>query len=118
MPRVNITTIFDDDDNEIELPTKWAICGTCRGNGKHSLRMGALTQDDIDEMGPDSFEDYMAGHYDAVCEDCEDGKVRVVDQDYLTPEQRTAWEAAVRDEEDYQAEVRAERRYLYGMDAY
>lgn len=115
---VNIITIFDEDENEIELPTKWAICGTCRGNGKHSLRIGAITQEDREQWSDDEFADYMAGGYDERCDDCEDGKVKVVDQDYLTPEQREAWQAATLAEEAYQAEVRAEQRYFGTFEGY
>lgn len=118
MPRVNITTIFDEDDNEIELPTKWAICGTCRGNGKHSLRLGAITQEDREQWSDDEFADYMAGFYDERCDDCEDGKVKVVDQDRLSPEQHKAWEDATRAEAEYQAEVRAEQRYFGMLEGY
>lgn len=116
---VNVTTIYDADDNEVELPTKWAICGTCRGNGQHSLRLGAITQEDREQWSDDEFEDYMAGAYDEACDPCGgSGKIKVVDQDQLTPEQRQAWQDATRAEEEYQAEVRAEQRYFYGLEAY
>jgi DnaJ-class molecular chaperone len=109
----NITTLFDGEDNEIELPTKWAICGTCDGEGKHSRHLGAYTRDEFYEAfgTPEEREDYFAGFYDKSCEDCDGtGKVKVVDDSRLTEEQRTALREAVDDEAEYQATVEAERR--------
>jgi hypothetical protein len=72
----------DPEDRFVELPAQWAICGTCRGNGKHSLRFGAITGSEWDEWSHDEQDNYMSGLYDQACDDCEGtGKVMVVDRD-------------------------------------
>lgn len=114
----------DDEDRTIQLPADWVICSTCRGNGGHSLRFGAITQSDRDEYwDEDSFSDYMAGRYDEPCGSCEGtGKVLIVDRDACrTDEQKAALAKMDRDreiDEEIEAEHRAEMRYCYGPDAY
>ena len=112
-----IITLYDDGDNEIELPTRWEICSTCHGEGKHSLRFGAITQSDIDnDWDPDSFDAYMRGDYDAACADCDGtGKVKVVDVDRITPEQRQQLDDAYEGEALDRAEREAEMRMCYGV---
>lgn len=111
-----ITTIYDEEtDTEVQLPLKWVICGCCRGEGKSSLYIGAITASDRMPGGewedPDDFEDYMNGEYDRHCDECDGtGKVQVVDEELLTEDQRRAWKADCDEEEQYQAAVRAERR--------
>lgn len=115
----NITYFYDEDDNRIELPTKWVICGTCDGDGAHSRHLGAMTQSDIDEWDPDAFEDYKAGAYDRQCETCDGaGKVKVADTDRMNADQLARWHEETRAEEEYEAEVRAEQHYFYGLEAY
>ena len=119
-----IISYYDDDDENdqpVALPTKWAICTTCSGNGGHSRRFGTITSDEF--YGPDWDEDsreaYMRGDYDAQCEDCDGtGKVKVADRSRMTKEQQAKLDAEIRYEQEYQAEVAAERRYFYGPDAY
>lgn len=113
-----ITIEIDDPEQEgwtveIDLPTKWAICDTCRGNGSHSLRFGAITAEDRErDWDDESFESYMRGDYDEPCGDCEGGKRRVVDVDQLTPEQLAHWQRHERAVADARAEEIAERRYF------
>ena len=104
-------TLFDGDtDAEIVLPSKWEICGTCSGNGKHSLRFGAITQEDrYADWDEDSFADYCEGHYDHRCGDCEgEGKVRVADRSQMTRDQIHKWDAQVSDNYEIDAIQRAE----------
>lgn len=62
------------------IPTCWAICDTCRGEGRHSNNLGAFSQEDMEEMGEDFREDYMAGYYDSFCENCHGtGKIIIPD---------------------------------------
>jgi hypothetical protein len=110
-----ITTIYDEEGVEIQLPWCWEICGGCRGHGKSSRYLGAITMSDREPGGawddPEDFEDYMAGHYDRQCDDCDGtGKVQVVDEHQLTEEQLRAWKADVAEEREYEAMVAAERR--------
>jgi hypothetical protein len=106
-----IPTLFCDDGSEIELPFKWIICSACQGHGKSSAYLGAYTQSEMDEAGPEFFDEYMRGGYDRTCDACEgDGKVRVVDWSAMTKPQRKAWNEQVRAERECRAIEAAERR--------
>jgi hypothetical protein len=99
-------------DDEVELPWKWEICGTCRGNGHHNPH--AYTADEFAEAFPfpEDVEDYLAGHYDRRCDDCEgDGKVKVADFSRMTSEQAKAYREQLEDDAEYRAAVEAERRF-------
>lgn len=83
----------DDDDDFVDVPAKWVICGVCHGDGAHSGHLGAITADEWhDNWSPDEQDDYMAGVYDKTCDNCEgEGKVKVIDHDArLTDRQRAA----------------------------
>lgn len=118
MTTLNIQTadveMGDDEDAFVAVPAHWVICSTCRGNGKHSLRFGAITQSDIDrDWDPDSFHDYMSGAYDEACDPCNGtGKVLVINRDApMTAAQRAAVAKQDRDDEidrEIEAEHRAE----------
>jgi hypothetical protein len=100
--------VFDDDSNEVELPTKNAMCERCDGTGVHDHPAFAngITRDDFDE-DEDFRESYFKGHYDVPCSICEGHKVvQIPDTDRLTPDQKR-WL-----ENHYigQAELNAERR--------
>lgn len=88
-----------DDDEPAPDNSPWIICPTCRGDGKHSLRFGAITQEDRErDWDPDSWDDYLSGAYDEVCTDCGGtGKVR-----------EKAWAAL----EERRAEYRSESLHL------
>ena len=110
-------TQYDDGDEEIvhDLPAKWQICGTCHGEGKHSLALGAITEDDRDQYwSADEWDDYRAGGYDSPCATCKGtGKVLVVDEARLKalhPELYKAYAAYQEDEYHYQQECEMERR--------
>lgn len=103
-------TLIDDEGNETVLPSKWEICSACRGKGTTSAHLGAFTRDEMDEQGPEFFEDYMAGVYDKACEPCDgSGKVEVVDYSKLTKEQNKAYGAQLRDDMEYESICRMER---------
>lgn len=77
-----VVNLYDDDGNDVphELPVKFDVCPTCRGNGSHvnpSIDCNGLSYDDFNE-DPDFREEYMSGRYDVQCYGC-DGK-RVVPQ--------------------------------------
>lgn len=102
--------LYCDDGSEIQLPCRWIICGHCRGSGKSSAYLGAFTRSDLDEAGPEFFDDYMAGRYDRACDACDgSGKVQVVDRKKLTPAQREEWDAQRRADRECEAIHRAER---------
>lgn len=103
--------LFCDDGSEIELPSKWEICGHCRGNGTSSSYLGAFTSDDWHDLDDEWREDYMAGRFDRACDACDGlGRVRVADYGRMTDEQRAAYEAQLQDDAEYAAMVAAERR--------
>lgn len=106
------TTIEDSNGDEIELPTKWGICGTCSGNGKHSQHLGAYSQEEFDEaFDPEEAERYFRGDYDTRCDECDGtGKVQVVDESALSPEERIAFRKACADDRAYERECAMERR--------
>lgn len=88
---MDMTTIIDDEGEEIQLPTKWAICDRCRGEGHHSNPAfdGTTTEwwYDGDPDG-ESLQAYMSGAYDIPCDDCHgSGKVKEVDRDRCTERQ-------------------------------
>lgn len=102
----------DDEDTFVEVPAKWIICSTCRGNGKHSHALGAITMEDRErDWDQDSWNDYMGGMYDRQCEVCEgDGKIAVIDRDcFMTERQKAA--VKKQDEDDaIDDEIEAEHR--------
>lgn len=107
--------LYREDDTEVKLPTRWCICGTCRGNGKESAYLGAITSMDREPGGawedPDDFEDYMRGGYDRTCQECQgSGKVLEVDTDLLSPSDLKEWERQCQDDRDYERLCAAERR--------
>lgn len=111
----NTHILYLEDGTEVTLPTSWAICSHCRGNGTSSLYLGAITQSDREPGGnwedPDEFADYMEGKYDRACDTCSgSGKVRVVDIKRLSPEHLRLWEEQCNEEMEYQAMCAAERR--------
>ncbi len=84
--------IREDDDPEFRMPTHKVVCDRCRGEGTHDAWSGGMTSDEMDEQGPEFFEDYMSGMYSVPCEDC-NGKnvVDEVDESRLSPERLTEW---------------------------
>jgi hypothetical protein len=111
-------TIKDYNDNELSCLGKWEICSRCRGDGTHDhpAFSNGLGYDDFygPDADPDFREQYMRGHYDVPCEECNgSGKV-------LVPDLECGGEAAqaVKDELEQQriyaaqakAEYEAERR--------
>jgi len=90
------------EKGEVKLPTKWVVCTVCRGEGTHvnpSIDCGGISSEEFDE-DPDFAESYASGAYDVQCNCC-GGRTTVqeVDWDRLTPEQRTAYERQLKDEQ-------------------
>lgn len=107
---------------EVELPSKYEVCGRCRGKGAHvnpNIDGHGITADEWN--GPDwdeeSQEMYLSGGYDISCLDCGGDRVVLVpDEDRLTDEQRKLWadklecEAAERNERMWEARMLGEDR--------
>lgn len=107
---MRVPTLYCDDGSETELPICWQICSACNGHGKSSAYLGAFTQSDMDEQGPEFFDDYMSGTYDRSCDRCEGtGKVAVADVSKMTKQQRTAYSEQRREDALDRSIERAER---------
>lgn len=100
-------------ENEVELPTKYVVCGVCNGEGKHvnpSIDAGGLSTEAFYD-DPDFAEDYFGGTYDVTCDRCRGKRVvKAPDWDALTDEEREAYEAELRAEAEYEAERLSEIR--------
>ena len=85
-------------------PYVWEICGVCSGEGKvvnPSIDAGGINPE-VFADDPDFYEDYMSGRFDIPCNYCGgSGKVKVLDVDKLSDEER----------EDYYADLEAERSF-------
>lgn len=100
-----------DGEQPRQLPTRWAICGTCQGEGKHSQALGCFTSEEMADQGPEFLQDYLDGAYDAACGPCEGtGKIKRVDIQALAPADQEAYREQLQGEADDRAECEAERR--------
>lgn len=111
--RTKVPTVFIDEV-EVKLPTKWAICGTCDGDGGHSIRFGAFSGRRLEEARQDEefWEAYMSGQFDERCEECQGtGKIRVVSTEKMTAAQKQAYH----EDREFEAECDADSRAEYMM---
>lgn len=103
--------LYLEDGTEVALPTHWAICPVCNGEGSHvnpSIDAGGLSAEDFAD-DPDFAEAYMAGDYDQTCNRCRGRTtVREVDLEKLPADQRAAYERQLQDEANDRAEHLAE----------
>ena len=94
------------------LPTRWAICDSCTGNGtmvNPSIDAGGLSVDMQDNH--EFMQDYMSGQFDVPCNQCGgSGKVKEIDRDRADfAEQIAEYDQEVEDHYASEAESRAER---------
>ena len=88
------------------LPSKVVVCSRCDGKGASTAYLGAYTMDEMDEVGPEFFDDVRAGLYDRVCDRCDGLRVTaVINWDEVTKEQS----AALEEEYHYDKESKMER---------
>ena len=106
-------TLETGEGEDIEIPAKYEVCGTCDGKGRHvnpSIDSHGITREDFDE-DPDFAEGYFNGDYDVPCNECHGNRVApVVDEGRATPEQVKAAYDKMEDDANYYAECEAERR--------
>ena len=101
----------DDDDVEfeVELPSKFEVCGRCEGKGTHvnpNIDGNGLSREDFEE-DPDFEEAYFSGVYDVTCEECEGLRVvPVVDEEKCDARLLKLYQ----DDQRAEAESRAEDR--------
>lgn len=95
---------------EVTLPSKFEVCPTCEGRGKHVNRNidgNGLTREDFEE-DPDFEEAYFRGDYDVSCEECDGQRVfPVVDEAQANAKLLKLYQ----DDQQAEAESRAEDRY-------
>lgn len=105
-------TVFTDEGEEIEIPTKYMVCSRCDGEGEHvnpAIDEHGISMEEFDE-DPDFKEDYFAGVYDVPCFTCKGKRVeRVPDWENMTPQMKSAWD----DHLDYEREKEQERKMGY-----
>lgn len=111
-----LTFEYEDGDGEErvgEIPTKFEVCPTCDGKGKHvnpNIDDNGLGAEDFAE-DPDFAEDYFSGVHDVTCYDC--GGKRVVpvpDEDRADKDLLKHYHAGLESDATYAAECAAERR--------
>ncbi len=84
---------------QVALPARRIVCPRCDGTGTHDHPAFSNGVDHEHLEDPDFSENYLRGHYDVRCEECNgDRVVLAVDWDALTPKMRdrlarAEWEA-------------------------
>jgi len=111
---LSITTYNDDDEEEdMEFPAIWEVCGLCDGNGSHtnpSVDFNGITREDFDR-DPQFEEEYFKGAYDVPCYRCAGRTTEpAVDTERLTEEQQKALNDHLEALNDDFATEEAERR--------
>ena len=114
--RAEKPTVYLEDDTEVTLPCRWEICSTCSGNGKHSHRLGAISQEKMwEDWDAQDRDDYFNGRFDEACHVCDGtGKIEVVDERSCDPELLKTYRKQQADDADDRAAERAERLFCYG----
>jgi hypothetical protein len=111
-----VLIIEGEDYEEIEIPAKYEVCGTCDGKGSHvnpSIDSNGLSREDFDE-DPDFREDYFSGVYDIDCNECHGNRVSPTpDWDRMKEEERTYVQEYIESYFRDQAEQAHERKMGY-----
>lgn len=98
---------------EMALPTKFAVCPTCSGHGKHvnpSIDCDGLSYDDF-AADPGFYAEYRSGVYDVTCYGCDGERVvKEVDRTRCGADLLARFDAEVADVERDRWERDAERR--------
>lgn len=80
------------EEGDIVLPTCWAVCDVCNGEGKHvkpSIDGNGISMEQLDT---DFEEEYFSGAYDVTCNACKGRTtVRVVDETRMSEERIKQW---------------------------
>ena len=115
---------FNDEGDEVEhtFPAVNEVCERCEGYGMHltpSIGNHAYSMDEFREsFDEEEAEEYFrrGGMYDVQCEECHGNKVvAMVDEDKLTPEQKTLY-AEYQEAEENRARSDAEDRHTRWME--
>jgi hypothetical protein len=114
MPQPIMFTYTDENDNEVEveIPTRYQVCSRCDGEGKHvhpGIDGNGISQEEFDN-DPDFEEAYFNGAYDVGCYTCKGERVEAVPNwDRMARDLRERYEAHLDDEAEYRAMCRMER---------
>lgn len=116
-----LTWYADDGDTEVtrNVPFTWSICPVCDGHATDrgasvECDGGGFTSSEWAEQDDDFKQDYLNGTYDKPCTSCDGlGRIKEPDLDALDADERTAFEASVRDDADYRRERAIEIRMGY-----
>jgi len=115
---VQITDRETEETREVRVPAEYEVCGRCRGKGKHSHAIGAITADEWNspDWSEEEKEDYLNGKYDQQCEVCKGLRVILVpvEERCVTDDQKAGLQS-LKDDAEYEAECAAERRQLDRM---
>jgi len=96
-----------DGDNIKYLPTKWAICPVCHGDGTRRI----VSDSCVEEMDSEEREDFFQGKYDVRCDECTGtGKVKVLDEARCSPEDLAEYRIQEEQRIASEYEAAAERR--------
>lgn len=100
---------------EVDLPAIKAVCPCCGGEGttvNPSIDGNGLTGEDMEELGPDFRESYLAGDYDVRCPECNGNRVLdILDWERLSPKLQEAVQEYIDEERASEAERAADRRW-------
>ena len=114
LPVVVIPGDPDMDEKDIFLPSKAVVCWRCRGTGSHvnpSIDGHGITPDEMNELGPEFFDDYMGGMYDVTCGLCKGKRITAeVIECELSAEQNKAYEEDWQRDEAERSEQRLRDR--------
>jgi len=104
-----IVFLYDDtgdEEEEVEVPVVFEVCGLCEGKGSHvnpSIDSGGICCEDFED-DPDFREDYMSGSYDVPCHECNGRRVVPVVSPGADPEIAKRIKAKIADDIDYARE--------------
>ena len=71
------------------------VCPTCEGRGTHvnpSIDSNGITGEEMDELGDEFREDYLTGHFDVRCVECNGANVVPVPTEEESETQRKEYE--------------------------
>ncbi len=115
--RTKTFTILNEDENEVEidLPTKRIVCSRCDGEGTHvnpSIDGHGISAEEWDQDWDDESRDnYFSGVYDVQCEKCGGAKVLdVIDEDEIEEYGSQDQKKALKEYRDSEKEERAYHR--------
>ena len=114
---IKVTAWVDEesgDTEEISLPACMAVCDLCEGEGKYTNPSMDFNGLDTSDMDKEEIENYFMGTYDICCKQC-NGKrvVPVIDRNAISENDTRLirHEKYLKEEEEYESMIEAERRY-------